>query len=207
MIKVKLKGLITSLIASTSLFTASYVKPVFSGGQCDGAPPVGDKFIGTGPGTYKIRSTVMLPLTSTNERKVAFAFRRLELEAQKKLVTFVESKVKSFDDLSDSAKDEVVTFETENGEEATDENLKETIEIITGITASADELLRGSQELGRCHVPGEMVMLTRGINSETQAMISNINSGSSDSDTKEPTKIYSNRDTKGYSGYGDLDDF
>ena len=200
----KFKGLITSFIAGASFFTAINTSPVLAG-QCDDAPPTGDKFIPTGPNTWKIRSTVMLPLTSNNERKVAFAFRRLELEAQKKLVEFVNTKVKKFDNLSDSAKQDAITGV--NGEDATDETLTEAIEIISGIQSSGEELLRGSQELGRCHVPGEKVMLTRGINSETQTMISNTKSNNTESNIYSPTKTYNNRDVKGYSGYGDLDDF
>ena len=51
-----------------------------------------------------------------------------------------------------------------------------------------------------------MVILTRGINSETQKMISNTKSNTIDN---EDTSIKAYRkDTKGYSGYGNnLDDF
>ena len=200
----KLKRFLIGLFAGTSLLATSNIVPPVKAGACDNAPPAGDKLIPMGLGEYKIRSTVYLPLTSNNERKVAFAFKKLELEAQKKLAEFLKSTLKSYDDLDKSAKAEIITGA--NGEDTTEEMLIEAEEIISGISASAEELLRGSQELGRCHEPGEMVILTRGINSETQKMISNPRSNNNDNDNTS-IKAY-RKDTKGYSGYGNnLDDF
>ena len=126
------------------------------------------------------------------------------MKLKKKLAEFLKSKVKSYDDLDKSAKAEIITGA--NGEDTTEEMLIEAEEIISGISASADALLRGSQELGRCHEPGEMVILTRGINSETQKMISNPKSSTMESN--ENSKEAYRKDTKGYSGYGNnLDDF
>ena len=200
----KLKGILINLFAGTSVLITSNIATPAIAGACDNAPRAGDEFIPMGLVEYRIRSTVYLPLTSNNERKVAFAFKKLELEAQKKLAEFLKSKVKSYDDLDKSAKAEIITGA--NGEDTTEEMLIEAEEIISGISASAEELLRGSQELGRCHEPGEMVILTRGINSETQKMISNPKSNAIDNDNSS-IKAY-RKDTKGYSGYGNnLDDF
>ena len=209
----KLKKILTFVIAGSTFFTVvTNTKQVFSetgpdyAGGCDGAPPTGNRVFITGPDSWKIRSTVMLPIKSENERKVAFAFKRLELEAQKKLVQFVETKVSVFDNLSQTAKEEAITLE-----DTTNLTLNEAINIASGISSSAEDLLIGSQELGRCWEPGQMVKLSRGINSEVQAMIAKpkpinvIDEGVTDNEnTTTNTK---NGQFRGYDGYGDIDDF
>ena len=201
----KLKGIVTSLIAGASLMTVSNIKPVSAAGACDNAPPTGDFFVVTGPDSYKIRSTVRQSLTSNNERKVEFAFKKLELTAQKKLAQFVKTKVKAFDDLSAADKESVVV--DANGD-TTEDSLESATEILSGISASADALLVGSVELGRCHEPGVAVMLTRGINSETAALINNSQSNQSNvGNSNAQTKTYRNDINQGYSGYGNYDNF
>ena len=79
--KVKLKGFITSLITGVSLFTASNISPVIAG-SCENAPDTGTVFKWTGPDTWKILSTVRQSITSTNERKVEFAYKKLDLKAK-----------------------------------------------------------------------------------------------------------------------------
>ena len=209
----KLKKILSCVIAGSTFFTvATNTKQVFSetgpdyAGRCAKAPSTGDKFVITGPDSWKIRSTVMLPIKSQNERKVAFAFKRLELEAQKKLVQFVETKVSVFDNLSQTAKEEAITLE-----DTTNLTLNEAINIASGISSSAEGLLIGSQELGRCWEPGQMVKLTRGINSEVQAMIAKpkpINVLDEDVTDKENTTTNSNNDKfRGFDGYGNIDNF
>ena len=202
----KFKGFITSLITGASLFTASNISPVIAGG-CEGAPPTGDKIYPIGPGQYKIRTTVRRTLKSNNERKIEFAFKKLELEAMKKLASFVETKVVNFDNLTDAQKDEVMVVGDGNTEE---ETFQAASEIVSGIKLSSDELLVGTVEIGRCHEPGVAVMLTKGINSETAELLSgskskNIKNSGSNSNTQ--TKTYRSDVDQGYSGYGNLDDF
>ena len=201
----KLKGIVTSLIAGASLMTVSNIKPASAAGACDNAPPTGDFLVVTGPKSYKIRSTVRQSLKSNNERKVEFAFKKLELTAQKKLAQFVKTKVKAFDDLSASDKESVVV--DANGD-TTEDSLESATEILSGISASADALLVGSVELGRCHEPGVAVMLTRGINSETAVLMNNSQSNQSNVDNSNAqTKTYRNDINQGYSGYGNYDNF
>ena len=197
----KVKGFLSSLLAGATILTTSHVKPVIAGG-CEDAPPTGDYFITTGPNSWKIRSTVRKSITSLNERKVEFAYKKLELEAQKKLAQFVKTKVSAFDSLS--ASDKESGFVDANGD-TTEDSLEYATEILSGIEVSAEGLLSGSQEIGRCHEPGVAVMLTRGINSETQSIISNTGSGSIKNNTQ--TKTYRNDINEGYSGYGNFDDF
>ncbi len=201
----KFKRLITTLIASSSLLTSANVIPVKAAG-CDDAPPTGDKIYPVGPGKYKIRTTVRRTLKSNNERKIEFAFKRLELEAMRRLALFVETKVVAFDDLTDSQKEEVIVV----GDGDTAEDFKAATEIVNGIKLSADQLLRGSVEIGRCHEPGEAVMLTRGINSETAELLSSSESNTiknSESNSNEQIKTYRRDVDQGYSGYSNLDDF
>jgi len=202
---VKFKRLITTLIASSSLFTAANVIPVKASG-CEKAPPTGDKIYPMGPGQYKIRTTVRRLLKSNNERKINFAFKRLELEAKEKLASFVEQKVVGFDKLTDSEKDEAMVI----GDGDTVEDYKAATEIVSGINVSTDQLLRGTVEIGRCHEPGVAVMLTLGINSETAELLSGSNSNTiqnSDSNSNKQIKTYRRDIDQGYSGYGNLDDF
>ena len=201
----KLKRLLTTFIASSTLLTAANVNPVKAGG-CENAPPTGDKIYPIGPGKYKIRTTVRRTLKSNNERKIEFAFKRLELEAMRRLASFVETKVVSFDKLTDSEKEEAIVV----GDGDTTEDFKAATEIVSGIELSADQLLRGSVEIGRCHEPGEAVMLTRGINSETAELLSGSKSNTNnniDSNSNKEIKTYRRDVNQGYSGYGNLDDF
>ena len=201
------------MIAGSTFFTVvTNTKQVFSetgpdyAGRCAKAPSTGDKVAITGPDSWKIRSTVMLPIKSQNERKVAFAFKRLELEAQKKLVQFVETKVSVFDNLSQTAKEEAISVE-----DTSNVTLTEGINIASGISSSAEEFLNASQELGRCWEPGQMVILSRGINSEVQAMIAKpkpinvVDEGVTDNENT--TTNTNNGQFRGYDGFGDIDDF
>ena len=92
-----------------------------------------------------------------------------------------------------------------NGD-TTEDSLETATEILSGISASADALLVGSVELGRCHEPGVAVMLTRGINSETEVLINNAGSNAGGNSNTQ-TKTYRNDINQGYSGYGDYDNF
>ena len=201
----KIKRFVTSFIAGASLLTFSNIKPA-SAGACDDAPPTGDKLVVTGPNSYKIRSTVRQSIKSNNERKVEFAFKKLELIAQKKLAQFVKTKVTAFDDLSNADKEAVVV--NANGD-TTEDSLETITEILSGVNVSAEALLVGSVELGRCHEPGVAVMLTRGINSENADLINNAGSKAftNGDNSNTQTKTYRNDINKGYSGYGNFDDF
>ena len=200
----KLNGIFASFLTGASLLTVSNIEPLKA--SCEGAPPTGDKLVITGPNSWKIRSTVRQSITSNNERKVEFAFKKLELTAQKKLAEFVNTKVTAFSDLSNADKESVVV--DANGD-TTEDSLETATEILSGINVSADALLVGSVELGRCHEPGVAVMLTRGINSETRDLISNTTSENtiSGDSSNTSTKKYRNDINQGYSGYGDFDDF
>ena len=210
----KLKKILTFVIAGSSFFTVvTNTKQVFSetgpdySGRCDNAPSAGDKIVITGPDSWKIRSTVMLPIKSENERKVAFAFKRLELEAQKKLAMFYKNQVSDFDNLSQTAKEEAITLE----DDTTNLTLNEAVNIASGISSSSGDLLIGSQELGRCWEPGQMVILSRGINSDVQAMIAKpkpINVVDEVvTDNENTTTNTNNGQFRGYDGFGDIDDF
>ena len=102
----KLKVFLTSLIAGASLFTANYTRPVYAGGSCDepNVPAAGTVFKWTGPGTWKIWTTVRQDITSTNERKVAFALKKLDLKAEAELAKFVRTKVASGSKLTEKEK-------------------------------------------------------------------------------------------------------
>ena len=144
-------------------------------------------------------------MKSNNERKVQFSFKKLELEAQKKLAQFVKTKVVAFDDLDNSDKESV--FVDANGD-TTEDSLTSATEILSGISISAETLLVGSVEIGRCHEPGVAVMLTRGINSETQDIISSPTPNTIiNKNSNTQIKTYRNDIDKGYSGYGNFDDF
>ena len=206
--KVKLKGFITSLITGVSLFTASNMSPVIAG-SCENAPDAGTVFKWTGPDTWKILSTVRQSITSTNERKVEFAYKKLDLKAQRELARFVEVNVKNANTLSEKEK---ATFVVGANDEMSEDSLEGFEEFADEFASSTEALLVGSIEVGRCHTLGEEVRLSRGINSENmvgsqmmknQEFTENTNTINSSS----PKKTYRNDVNKGYSGYGNLDDF
>ena len=207
----KLNRFLTSLIAGASLLTASNVTPVLAGG-CDNAPPAGTVFKWTGPGTWKIMTTVRQTMSSNNERRLAYAYKKLDLQANRALAEFVNVKVAGAANLTESQKAEFVVG-------SDDEMSKDALE---GFENFADEygksteaLLVGSIEIGRCHTLGQEVRLTRGINSENAVgaqMLGNQDfggrtSGNNSTNSTSPTQTFRRDVNQGYSGYGNLDDF
>lgn len=221
---VKLKRFLTSLIAGASLFTFGNTNPVLAG-SCENAPDTGTVFKETGPGTWKIMTTVRQGLTSVNERKVAYAYKRLDLVAQRELSRWVETNVKNASALSEEAK---AAFVVGPDDEVTDDSLEVFEEFAETFSSSTEALLVGIQNLGQCHTLGEEVRLSIGINSENAVAARNMknqNSGGSSASTTSDTNATSASNTtsndsipskpttyrkdlnKGYSGYGNLDNF
>ena len=94
----KLKVFFTGIIASASLITAGNINPVFAG-SCENAPDTGTVFKWTGPETWKIMTTVRQYISSSNERKVEFAFKKLDLKADRELAQWLSVNVKGAADL------------------------------------------------------------------------------------------------------------
>ena len=195
-------------MAGASLLTASNISPVIAGG-CDNAPDTGIVFKWTGPNTWKILSTVRQSITSTNERKVEFAYKKLELKAQRELARFVEVNVKNANTLSEKEK---AVFVVGANDEVTEDSLEGFDEFAEEFANSTEALLVGSYEVGRCHSLGEEVRLSRGINSENAVgakMMKNQNfrENTNTINSSSTTETYRKDVNKGYSGYGNLDDF
>ena len=204
----KLKRLLTTLIASATLFSFSNTSEVIAGG-CDNAPDTGTVFKWTGPGSWKILTTVRQPLTSNNERKVEFAYKKLDLKAQRELARFVSVNVKTANKLTE---DEKETFVVGANDEMSEDALEGFNQFLDEFESSTDELLVGSIEIGRCHSLGKEVRLTRGINSENAVgaqLLKNQDFGGNANgiNSNSPTRTYQRNVDQGYSGYGNLDDF
>ena len=205
--KVKIKVFLTSLIAGASLFTANYTKPVYAG-TCDDPndQQAGTRFIWTGPDTWKIWTTTQQNLTSNNERKIAFAFKKLDLKADNELSRFVQTKVAGGMNLTGEEKESFVVG-------ATDEMSEDALEgfdaIVTQYSNQTEALLVGAQLIAQCHTPGKEVRLTRGINSESAIgaqRIKNQDFGEGSNSTNSATKF--RRDVQeGYSSYDNFENF
>ena len=202
----KLKGFITSLITGASLFTASNISPVIAG-SCENAPDAGTVFKSTGPDTWKILSTVRQLIKSTNERKVEFAYKKLDLKAKRQLAEFLEVKVKNANNLSTKEKAEFVVGAND---EMSEDSLEGFEEFVDEFASSSEALLRGVIDVGRCHTLGEEIRLSVGINSENISQMTknqNFTENTNTINSSSPEKTYRNDVNKGYSGYGNLDDF
>ena len=207
----KLKGILTSFIAGVSLFTTGNITPAFAD-SCETAPPTGTVFKWTGPGTWKIMTTVRQPITSVNERKVEFAYKKLDLKAQRELARFVETKVENASNLTEAEK---ATFVVGTNDDVSEDSLEGFEEFVDTFSSSTDALLVGMVDVGRCHTFGEEVRLTKGINSEnavaSQRMKNQDFGGSTSSinsiNSSSPSQTYRRDLNKGYSGYGNLDNF
>lgn len=204
----KLKVLFTSIIASASFLTTGNINPVFAG-SCEGAPDTGTVFKWTGPGTWKIMTTVRQPISSANERKVEFAFKKLDLKAQRDLAQWLSTNVKSGSKLTTSEKE---TFVIGANDEASEEALEGFNELVEEFSSSTEALLVGMVNIGRCHTLGEEVRLTKGINSENIAAAQNMKNqnfdeGTQSNSSNNSTQTYRNDLNQGYSGYGNLENF
>ena len=204
----KLKRFLTTFIAGASLFTVSNTNPVFAG-SCENAPEVGTVFKSTGPGTWKIMATVRAPLTSTNERRVAFGFKKLGLKAEAALASFVDRNVKNGQNLTEGDKAKFVVNEND---EMTEDSLEGFEEFLDTYSSSTEALLVGLEEIGSCHTLGEEIRLTKGINSENAVAANdmrnqNYGGGSNTNNLNSPSNTIRRDLDKGYSGYGRLEDF
>ena len=207
----KLKAFFTGIIVSASFFTASNTNQVFAG-SCENAPDTGTVFKWTGPGTWKIMTTVRQSVSSSNERKVEFAFKKLDLKAQRELAQWLSINVKGAADLTENEKEKFVIGVND---EVTEDSLEGFNEFTDEFGSRVDELLVGVVNVGRCNTLGEEVRLTKGINSESiiaaQGMKKQDFDGSAGStnsnNLSSPQKTYRKDLNKGYSGYGNLEDF
>ncbi len=208
----KLKRLITHFIAGASIFASGNMMPVFANGGCDNAPDAGTVFKWTGPGTWKIWTTVRQDLASSNERRVAFAYKKLDLKASTELAKFVNINVAGASKLNESEK---AKFVVGSDDEMSEDALEGFEEFVSEYADSTEALLVGSVEIGRCHTLGKEVRLTRGINSENAVgaqRLGNQDFGGSSNSTNSinsgsSTKTFRRDLNQGYSGYGNLDEF
>tara|TARA_A100001035_G_scaffold277742_1_gene275173 strand:+ start:416 stop:1069 length:654 start_codon:yes stop_codon:yes gene_type:complete len=206
--KVKFKVLLTSLIAGASLFTANYSKPVYAASCEDpNVQAVGSRFIWTGPGSWKIWTTVRQNLSSTNERKVAFAYKKLDLKADNELAKFVKTKVAGGMKLSGEERE---SFAVNAAGETTEDALEGFEAIITEYGSQTDALLVGLQLIAECHTVGKEVRVTKGINSESAIgaqRIGNQDFGEGSNSTNSATKTFRRDVQEGYSSYGNFENF
>ena len=206
--KVKFKVLLTSLIAGASLFTANYSKPVYAASCEDpNVQAVGSRFIWTGPGSWKIWTTVRQNLSSTNERKVAFAYKKLDLKADNELAKFVKTKVAGGMKLSGEERE---SFAVNAAGETTEDALEGFEAIITEYGSQTDALLVGLQLIAECHTVGKEVRVTKGINSESAIgaqRIGNQDFGEGSNSMNSATKTFRRDVQEGYSSYGNFENF
>lgn len=212
----KFKGLLTSLLAGASLLTTSYVNPAIAGG-CDDAnvPSPGTVFKWMGPDSWKIITTVRQDITSVNERKVTFAYKKADLKAQRDMARWVNINVKNASQLSEEQKE---VFVVGANDDMTEDSLEGFSDFAEEYGTSTEALLVGSVEIGRCHTLGSEVRLSRGINSDT-AYAAKMMAGQKFKNNNETVtegnnsmeietkKTYRKDLDKGYSGYGNFDDF
>ena len=206
--KVKFKVFLTSLLAGASLFTANYTKPVYAG-TCDdpNVQQAGTRFIWTGPDTWKIWTTTQQNLTSNNERKIAFAFKKLDLKADNELGRFVRTKVAGGAKLTGEEKE---SFVVGASDEMTEDALEGFNSIVTEYSSQTEALLVGAQFIAKCHTPGKEVRLTRGINSESAIgaqRIGNQDFGGGSNSTNSATKTFRRDVQEGFSSYDNFENF
>ena len=206
--KVKFKVLLTRLIAGASLFTANYSKPVYAASWEDpNVQAVGSRFIWTGPGSWKIWTTVRQNLSSTNERKVAFAYKKLDLKADNELAKFVKTKVAGGMKLSGEERE---SFAVNAAGETTEDALEGFEAIITEYGSQTDALLVGLQLIAECYTPGKELRVTKGINSESAIgakRIENQDFGEGYNSTNSTTKTFRRDVQEGYSSYDNFENF
>ena len=211
----KFKRLLTGLFAGASILSTSYVNPAIAG-SCDDprVPSPGTVFKWMGPDKWKIITTVRQDITSANERKVSFAYKKADLKAQREMARWVNINVKNASQLTEEQKE---VFVVGANDEMSEDSLEGFADFAEEYGTSTEALLIGSVEIGRCHTLGSEVRLTRGINSDT-AYAAKMMSGQKFKNTnkKEATKADITVETKktyrkdlneGYSGYGNFDDF
>ncbi len=210
-LKVKLKRFVTTFVAGASLLAGSYTQPILAGGTCDD-PDVqnpGTVFKWTGPDSWKIWTTVRQSITSNNERKVAFALKKLDLKAETELAKFVNTNVKSGSKLTEKEK---ANFVVGTDDETSEDAIEGFDEIVSEFSSSTEALLVGAQFISSCHTPGKEVRLTRGINSESAIgaqRIKNQDFGGNSNSTNlgSPTKTYRRDVNEGFSSYGNFENF
>ena len=202
----KIKVFLTSLIAGASLFTANYTKPVYAG-TCDDLMFNRRKIYLDWSDTWKIWTTTQQNLTSNNERKIEFAYKKLDLKADNELAKFVKTKVAGGMTLSGEERESYAV----NAAGETTEDATEGFEtIITELGSQADALLVGLQLIAECYTPGKELRVTKGINSESAIgakRIENQDFGEGYNSTNSTTKTFRRDVQEGYSSYGNFENF
>ena len=188
--------------------TTNYSKPVYAASCEDpNVQDVGSRFIWTGPGSWKIWTTVRQNLSSTNERKVAFAYKKLDLKADNELAKFVKTKVAGGMKLSGEERE---SFAVNAAGETTEDALEGFEAIITEYGSQTEALLVGLQLIAECHTLGKEVRVTKGINSESAIgaqRIGNQDFGEGSNSINSPTKTYRRDVQEGYSSYDNFENF
>ncbi|KGF89823.1 MULTISPECIES: hypothetical protein [Prochlorococcus] len=214
-----MKRLVFSVLASSSMLIAGSVIPVIAEdgantsvipGGCANSPDVGTRFKTFGPGQWKLSYTVQRLVTSKNERKIDKAKRKSDFEAQKGIARFIDLRIKggSTEKTGDDEK-----YVVGINDVVTEDSLEEFQSFAEEFSSETDALLSGLMKLGECNDIGERVKVTWGIKSDSIAAAkdagasiakpaqSGSNSGQITNDEYRPQM------GRGYSGYGNFDDF
>ena len=221
-----MKKLAFTILASSSILIGSSLSPVIAQeeantssipGGCANSPDVGTRFKTFGPGQWKLSYTVQRNITSKNERKIDKAKRKSDAEAMKGIARFIDLRIKG-GNTEKTGDDE--KYVVGINDVVTEDSLTEFQSFVEEFSTTTDALLSGIMKLGECNDIGERVKVTWGIKSDSIAAAKDVGAsiakplGTSDKDSNsgsDPDQItndeYKPQMGRGYSGYGNFDDF
>ena len=214
--KSKIKKISSAFIASLTLLSVGNVSPVHA--SCENAPSAGSKFKLTGPDSFKLRTTVQTFIDTKNARKLNFILLRTDRQTQSELAEFFKGVFNGTIDVDAGGDSEFLIAEqdmTEKDKLEGFENAK-----LRFNTEIKNFDLSGTRKVGQCIDPGNMIVVTREISSDTIFAARGISSPSSDetiddiaaneninSGGNKGPKPYKSQVGGGYDGYADMDEF
>ena len=221
-----MKKLAFTILASSSILIGGSFSPVIAQdeantsnipGGCANSPDVGTRFKTFGPGQWKLSFTVQKNITSKNERKIDKAKKKGDIEAMKGIARFIDLRIKggTTEKTGDDEK-----YVVGINDVVTEDSLEEFQKVVEEFTTTTDALLSGLMKLGECNDLGERVKVTWGIKSDSIAAAKDAGASiakpletfdkeaSSGNDPSQMTNDeFRPQMGKGYSGYGNFDDF
>ena len=213
----KLKKISSKVLASLACLTVGSISPVFA--SCENAPMAGSQFKFNGPESFKFRVTASTLVDTKNARKLNFLLTQTDRKAQSELAEFFKGVADGTISAENSGNLDFVIADQDMSEKDKLEGYEAAVLKINTVVKNFSTV--GTRKVGQCIDPGNMIVVTREISSDSLFAATN-SSTLKDKSTKKEEDVAANENiniekTKfkgyksqvrgGYDGYADMEEF
>jgi len=216
--KFKIKKISGSLLASLACLTLGSISPVHA--SCENAPMSGSKFKLTGPDSFKLRVTTQTFVDTKNARKLNFLLLQTDRRAQTELAEFFAGIQNGTISAKAGGDLDFLVAEEDMSEKDKLEGFEKAVSEIN--TRFVEFNAAGSRKIGQCVDPGNQIVVTREISSDSifaarsASTSKNASTKKDDDVAANKTKVieenkgpkgYKSQVSGGYDGYADMEEF